>query len=68
MPQQDESWKDTLTPNERRAHELREQGLNQEQIGGKMGKSQQTVSRLLASIEGKRRAAQVQQYQATGGA
>jgi len=65
---QDESWMEKLTADERFAYSLSERNMNQTQIAEKMGKSQQTVSRLLSRIEGKRKAAQLQKLQATGGA
>jgi predicted DNA-binding protein (UPF0251 family) len=68
LPTKDESWMIALSANERQAYRLRDQGFNQEEIGKRMGKAQETVSRWLKSIEGKRRAAQVQKFRETGGA
>lgn len=65
---EDESWMEVLSPNEREAHRLREQGLNQDQISKRMGKHQTTVGRWLKNIEVKQQSARSQKYQTTGGA
>lgn len=63
-----ESWMETLSANEREALRLRKTGLNQTEIGRKMGKSQETISRLLKSADGKRREALAKKLRSTGGA
>ena len=67
-PVEDGSWMEKLTNNEREAIRLKNQGLDQTQIGKKMGKSQSTISRLLASAVGKQKAARAAKIRATGGA
>lgn len=67
---EDESWMDKLSASERQAYAIYLQDPSQtgEQIGRKMGMRQQHVSRLLRSVEGKRKEAQKQKLRATGGA
>jgi hypothetical protein len=66
--EEEESWIEALTPNERHAHRLREQGLNQDEISKRMGKHQTTVGRWLKNTDVKEKSAWSQKYQATGGA
>jgi predicted DNA-binding protein (UPF0251 family) len=65
---EDESWMESLTSNEREALRLKDQGLNQSEIGKKMGKCQSTISRILVQVERKRDSGRVKKLRLTGGA
>jgi RNA polymerase sigma factor (sigma-70 family) len=65
---EDESWMDRLSEDEKEAWRLRKEGLNQTEIGRKLGKSQGTVSRILKRADAKRQTARAQRLRSTGGA
>jgi hypothetical protein len=61
-------WQVRLDTQERRVYDLSQTGLTYENIGGKIGKSAATVSRIMGRVDGKRKAWVQEQYAKTGGA